>query len=218
MKMSPTNKLCRILLLVVSCVVLSGCFDPDLSMITVLCDSAHPECPEGKVCDGKTCVVPSAPDLATDDMGQNDAGPIDMLGVACVDVSRVANRRAVLCRTKLVTVSASFACSQLSMIVCTGIAQIDLAKAMMTPGFFISTQPGDSLTQACGPAASSDRITFFGVGDIAGLPGIEKSSFVCSGLSVRTTSNTTTWSCSNASSVDSCFNFDSRQGVACCQP
>lgn len=207
---------------VVSCLGASGCFNPDVSSVNILCSAESPQCPEGRVCDGARCVIPgtgSDADMQAADMRVSDsAASPDLLGATCTDVTRIPSKRALLCPSKLVTFTASSVCAQLGMVVCAAASQLDLAKAQSVAGFFVTAQPGDSLTSTCGGAPSSDRITFFGVGRITGLPGVEQSSFQCSGFSVRTTSNTTTWSCSNSTSVDSCFNFDSRQGVACCQP
>lgn len=93
----PTKPNLAILLSSGFAIVLASCFNPDLSAVTVLCSAEAPECPEGRVCDGTTCVDPAA--------GQGDGMPVadgslsvdgqslDMANPCGPDVSNTPARR-----------------------------------------------------------------------------------------------------------------------------
>ena len=207
---------------------LAGCFSVDISEVTIKCDDAHPECPDGEVCIANLCQPAPNPleDLASvaTDMSSS---PDLSIGKPCAFTTEVAVGDAYACAgifgPGLTMKRASALCGQ-GYKVCTAYSQLnDLAnKCASLVGFFAVNVPASRNAEAtvdskCNTAGINRQwYGCGGVGTVGLSRGVTFPTAMCSGFKrALDCSSDGQWQCQPI--LDETANTLSGDGVMCCR-
>ncbi len=192
-----------------------GCFNPDLSQVTLLCDSTQPECPDGQSCIDNRCVPPGA-DLSAANDG---SGALDMsTGSGCADGSRNAVGIAYACAGGFAAGKARQLCAA-GWRVCTKAAGIEQTACNKLSAFFVADVPasyqGNPGNESC--SGGSSNPLWYGCG--SRQSGVRMGSRGCQGfINLLDCRSATGVTCSTGNlSLDTTADSASTDGVLCCQ-
>ncbi len=196
-------------------VAISGCFQPDLAKVTILCPSESPDCPSGLVCQVGVCMpAPEADGAATIDLAAVDAAG----GDSATSVEGCRGPGAVYLGPSATGCPGAFAAGGASVLCavgwapCTTAAGVDQAACNAAQSFFAGEVPaywvGTMATETCGGADFNQLLYGCGIG---GRIGTEK----CGGMP-RVRDVAGVWSAPNGT-LAGARNDDPKQGVACCK-
>lgn len=192
-----------------------GCFQPDLTKVTVLCPSESPSCPAGMVCSGGVCTTPPQADAAVPiDLGIVDGpgGDSSSSTPGCKGQGAVyLGPSATGCPGTFQAGGADTLCAS-GWTACTSSAGVDQATCVSAGSFFAAEVPafwiGTVSMETCGGAAGNQLL--YGCGS-AGRSGTAK----CGGLP-RVMDMMGVWSTTNGT-LAGAANSDPKQGVLCCK-
>lgn len=197
----------------------AGCFNPDLSQVTLLCDPTQPECPEGQTCIDNRCVPPGADLAASDTDGGAGGGDLGLpTGSGCADGSRTAVGVAYACAGGFSAGKARPLCAS-GWRVCTKAAGIDQTACGKLSGFFFADVPasyqGNPGNESCN--GSSSNQLWYGCG--SRQTGVRMGARGCQGfINLLECRNATGVTCSSGNlSLDTTADSASTDGVLCCQ-
>ncbi len=207
--------------LTVPFLILSACFNPDLSRVTILCSQSG-ECPDGRSCVDGRCAPPagvmddmSVATVDGGDLGVPDGGAADFAAplLGCKGKgAKFVGPKARACPGAFPAGGAAAQCSD-GAVPCTKYASVDAAACSGLGSFFVADVPayyfGSMSNETCGTSLGSQL--FYGCGT-AGRPGVQK----CMGFQ-RVIDLGTSLTSSNGS-FSQLANQDPAQGVLCCLP
>lgn len=203
----PYNRLVRRTAAVFAALILSGCFDPDTSHLTILCDAARPECPDGQSCINNRCTpvgdVPDGGDTA------------DMtLAEGCTSGRGTQLGSAYACPGAFAATFVKQRCAP-SWKICTSATGIDLTKCDTLSGFFIADVPGSwtGTMEMC--TASNMNPIWFGCGGKQEL--VRTAMVQCGGFPKSMECRATGWSCNAKQDLNQTENTNASDGVLCCR-
>lgn len=194
---------------------LSGCFQPDLTRVTVLCPSESPNCPTGMVCVGGVCMPPPEADGAVpvdgevaDATGGDSASSV----MGCRGQGAVyLGPSATGCPGTFTAGGADGLCAT-GWASCTSAAGVDQMTCNTAGSFFAAEVPahwvGTVDMEMCVGADFNQLLYGCGIG---GRTGTAK----CGGLP-RVRDMSGAWSTPNGT-LAGAKNDDPKQGVMCCK-
>jgi hypothetical protein len=207
---------------------LAGCFSVDISEVTIKCDDAHPECPDGEVCIANLCQPAPSP-LSDMAVGTADLAVIADLAVGkpCAFATETPVGDAYACAGIFgpgVAMTRASALCGAGYSICTAVAQLnDTAdKCAALVGFFAVNVPASRnaegpLDSKCNTAGINRQwYGCGGVGTVALSRSTTYPTAMCSGFKrALDCSLDKKWLCQ--SSLEDTTNTLPGDGVMCCR-
>ena len=137
-------------LFVIAVVLLSACYNPDLSKVRYTCTQAQPQCPAGQSCYEGQCVDPNNPGQHPDAGGDGGAGLADLGRVSGCASGKGAQvgAQAWACPGTYNPGGVRKLCAS-GFQICKRADGIDLAACMQVSGFFIADVRGSDDNLDC---------------------------------------------------------------------